>query len=77
MPTQKEKDRRVQAAEKRIADADERITRAKATLTKAQADRTKAERDLEWLQGMPVDEEEDSAQDTIFSLTESEDEHDG
>ena len=75
MPTQKEKNRRVQAAEKRITEAQERIKRAEGTLNKAKVDKNKAERDLEWLQGMPVDDE--PTQGSFFAEPDDEEDFDG
>lgn len=59
MFSQKEKDRRVTAAEKRLDEALGRVQTHQERLEKAKADVTKEEKGLAWLQEAPVTDEDE------------------
>lgn len=59
MFSQKEKDRRVSAAEKRLAEAEGRVQTHQERLEKAKADVMKEEKGLAWLREAPVTDEDE------------------
>lgn len=58
MFSQKEKDRRVAAAQKRIEQAADRIEKHEAKAEEAKAARATAEGELAWLEAMPTQPED-------------------
>jgi hypothetical protein len=63
MFSQKEKDRRVHAAEKRLAEAESRTKTHRERLEKAETDARTEEKALAWLREAPVTDEEPPAPD--------------
>lgn len=67
MFSQKEKDRRVSAAEKRLDEANARVETHADRLEKAKADVTKEEKGLAWLREAPVDEDDSPSEPELGS----------
>lgn len=76
MPTQAEKERRIKASKKRLDEAQDKKHKFSLKVSEANADIEKEEQMLQWLEGMPVDDDssegivwEDSADEDVPDVT--------